>query len=516
MAPAGHGSVVRTAFLFPGQGGYSRGLLPGMIRQLDGVDGVLDAVRAVARDEADVALDQYIVDENLDLGELLRAAPDALQFLIYAASVGAAQALRKAGIAPSVCVGHSLGEISALAAASACTVEDGARIIAHRIRALSTVADHDGYMLSADLDRPRATSLLSLLDANDLAIAGQNEERQVIFSGSAATMDRLGQVLHATGTTSNRLASPYPFHSPLLAPAVPAFAAALAGIRWTEPTVPVYSPILGRAYRPGDDMAALLAAHLTLSFDFLSTVRSLYADGTHLFVECGGRDVLTKIVKRVLSDESGWTAVATDSTTGAAASVEHILQLATGMDGDLRHRIRTLLNPVPSAGEFDRYWAAEGLTLMAEIQRSYERFRTAARAPRAEPATAAAQPPAAAQARPAASRPVADPVAEGFSAPAAGQAGGSGPVLDRGRVYAELVDLYGDALEYPPEVFSEEVDLEGELGVDSVKQTDLLGRVARRYGLPPAPEGLVISKYRTLGQVVDLVMGAAGQRVPVA
>ena len=80
----------------------------------------------------------------------------------------------------------------------------------------------------------------------------------------------------------------------------------------------------------------------------------------------------------------------------------------------------------------------------------------------------------------------------------------------------ELVELYGEALEYPAEVFSENVDLEGDLGVDSVKQTDLLGRVARKYGLPPAPEGLRLSEYRTLGDVVNLVMTAAERPVPVA
>jgi acyl transferase domain-containing protein len=469
-------STVGTAFLFPGQGGYSRGLLPRTARQMDGADSILDTVCAVARDEADVALARYLGDEELELHDLLREAPDALQFGIYAASVASAQALRKAGVTPGVCAGHSFGEIAALAAAGACSVEDGARIVAHRIRALSTVPDREGAMISAAIDRSRADSLLRFLNAADLVIAGQNEEQQIVFSGPSEATGSLERVLHATGITGNHLASPYPFHSPLLAPAVDRFAAALGGIRWAAPTVDVYSPILGRTYRTGDDMAALLASHLVTPFDFLSAVRSLHAGGIRLFVECGGRDVLTSIVKRVLAGEPGWTAVATDTS---AAPVEHILRLVTGTDDDFRHRIRSVLNPVPSAAEFDRYWAAEGFTVLAEIQQSYERFRAATPAV-AEPAAPAAAPRAA---------------------------------LDRERVFAELVDLYGEALEYPAEVFSKEVDLEGELGVDSVKQTDLLGRVARRYALPPAPEGLRLSDYRTLGHVVDLVMRAAGQRV---
>jgi acyl transferase domain-containing protein/acyl carrier protein len=484
----------RTAFLFPGQGGYSPALLTRAMREMDGVDSVVAAVRSVARAEAGIELDPYVADENLDTDTLLQASPEALQFLIYAASVGIAQALQKAGVTPDVYAGHSFGEISALAASGACSVEDGARIVAYRNRALATVKDRGGYMMSLPMDRARAQYLLSFLGATDVAVAGQNEEKQVVVSGATATMDRLGAVLSATGTAGSRIPSPYPFHSPVLAPAVDMFAAALGSIRWTEQVARVYSPILGRAYRPGDDMATLLAQHFTTPFDFLSAVRSLHGEGTRLFAECGGRDVLTKIVKRVLSGEPGWAAVATDSAAPSAASAEQILHLTAGGD-DLRPQIRALLDPVPSAADFDRYWNAERFTVLATIQQSWERFRSTSAVP-VSPAPVIEAPVSVVE--------TAAPAVATVSIPG------------RDQVYAELVELYGEALEYPAEVFSENVDLEGDLGVDSVKQTDLLGRVARKYGLPPAPEGLRLSEYRTLGDVVNLVMTAAERPVPVA
>ena len=64
--------------------------------------------------------------------------------------------------------------------------------------------------------------------------------------------------------------------------------------------------------------------------------------------------------------------------------------------------------------------------------------------------------------------------------------------------------MYAEALEYPTEVFTESVSLEADLGIDSVKQTELLARAADRYGLPEAqPEGFRLSDLDTMGKVVN-------------
>jgi acyl carrier protein len=73
---------------------------------------------------------------------------------------------------------------------------------------------------------------------------------------------------------------------------------------------------------------------------------------------------------------------------------------------------------------------------------------------------------------------------------------------------AELSDMYATALEYPVEVFTEDVELEADLGVDSVKQTELLSRAAERYHLPERPENFRLSDWSTMGRVTDFVFGA--------
>jgi acyl carrier protein len=77
--------------------------------------------------------------------------------------------------------------------------------------------------------------------------------------------------------------------------------------------------------------------------------------------------------------------------------------------------------------------------------------------------------------------------------------------LSRTQLFNELVNIYAEAMEYPPEVFSEAVELEAELGIDSVKQTEIVGRVSGLYGLPPLPANFRMSDYKTMGQIADFV-----------
>jgi len=72
--------------------------------------------------------------------------------------------------------------------------------------------------------------------------------------------------------------------------------------------------------------------------------------------------------------------------------------------------------------------------------------------------------------------------------------------------------LYARVLEYPPEVFTEDAQLEAELGVDSLKQTSLLTAVITEFGLPTDGGDLRVWEFPTLGRIADHVL-AAGQAV---
>src|SRR5262249_42923832 len=75
-------------------------------------------------------------------------------------------------------------------------------------------------------------------------------------------------------------------------------------------------------------------------------------------------------------------------------------------------------------------------------------------------------------------------------------------------IEARIRTLYATALEYPEEVFEPAAELEADLGVDSVKQAELMARLGEEFALGPRPEGLRIGDYRTFGQLVEFVSDA--------
>ena len=68
--------------------------------------------------------------------------------------------------------------------------------------------------------------------------------------------------------------------------------------------------------------------------------------------------------------------------------------------------------------------------------------------------------------------------------------------VDRAALLSDVISIYASAMEYPEEVFTEAVELEAELGIDSVKQTELLARVSQKYGLPAPPSDFRLFELR--------------------
>ena len=83
-------------------------------------------------------------------------------------------------------------------------------------------------------------------------------------------------------------------------------------------------------------------------------------------------------------------------------------------------------------------------------------------------------------------------------------------ILTRDALQEQIVAMFAEAMEYPPEVFTEDVALEAELGIDSVKQMELLGKLEAQYQLPQRSEDFRLSDYATLRKITDFVHAAIG------
>ncbi|MFF4357096.1 acyltransferase domain-containing protein [Streptomyces sp. NPDC001604] len=482
-----------TAFVFPGQGGFDGAALrraketyPQVQRVFDRLDSATDAL--FSRRISDVLFGP----EPTDLRGLLAGDSWLSQVAIYGAGLAAYEILTDQGVRPDVLAGHSLGEITALVAAGAFSAEDGVRIVAQRVAVIERHDGIEGRMVALSAGADRVRMLLGLLDDPLLAVATENHDEQTVVSGPDGVLDQVTAIAAQLNIGAIEIDAPFPFHTPALAPAAPEFEAYVRTLDQRRLQRPVYSPILQRHYEPGEALAGRLADHFVQPVRFAAAVRALHRDGVSTFVEAGGRAALSKLVTRLTqgSDVRSLPTLALDDG-GRLALDATLRELRAAGLADLDGTsgsgpgLAELLAPTVASDLFEAYWKAHGHEVRERVRADAEAFAEEERRQGREQVQVQVQ------------------VQEQEPAPSPAPVHAA---LDRDEVLGELRTLYAQALEYPEEVFEGGAQLEAELGVDSVKQVELLSRVSQRYELPPREADFRLAPYNTLDAIADFVI----------
>jgi len=202
--------------------------------------------------------------------------------------------------------GHSLGEYSAYVMAGALTPTDAARLVRRR----------GELMFEAGQARPGAmAAVLGLATeeveaacgeagtADGVAVAANlNAPDQTVISGDPEAVARAGEGCKARGAKRVLpLKVSGAFHSPLMEPAVPGLAEALAAVQFDDPGMPVIANASAEAVNTGVEAVRQLEAQLTAPVRWVDSMRvagGLAEEVT--FVEVGPGSVLSGLLKRIL------------------------------------------------------------------------------------------------------------------------------------------------------------------------------------------------------------------------
>ncbi|MEI2775687.1 MAG: acyltransferase domain-containing protein [Tetrasphaera sp.] len=481
--------------LFPGQGSYLPSALASLAASNPDIERIIADVDAAAQKVLGRSVSQSLLDPGgPGIDTLLETDPELLQLAIYAIDVAAYAAARSQGLTADILLGHSFGEIPALVSAGAWTIAQGAEIVCHRTRVLAEHADPGAAMFALGLDRSAAEHLLALVDGRSV-VSVENHARQTVVTVPDDALPAVSALTAALRVSHVRLNSPYAFHSPFVAAAEAAFAERVAGSHPSSPLrTPVYSPIEQRYYNEDEDLARVLTTHLTRPVRFDSAVRWLSDNGASVFVECGALGNLSGMVAKILADRAHETVILLrrDAASGAgiADAVAGLVRAPQARAVSVA-ALREAFAPDCASDLFAAFWKDQGPRVSSLVGSAYAEWA------RSKPAAVAPQPedngrPGLAVVATSPGSPGGEPTTPGMPA--------------RAEVLARVVRIYAEALEYPPEVLVEHTDLESELGVDSVKQAELLARVGEVFDLPPRPDGFRATDFGTLGRVTDLVL----------
>ncbi len=206
---------------------------------------------------------------------------------------------------PALAAGHSLGELTALAAAGAMHFVDGLRLVRERGRLMKLAGEQSPGGMAAVLKMDNAEVERACREASDelgkaVQVANYNSPGQVVISGDREALARATELLQERGGRRIiPLAVSIAAHSPLMANIVLAFRKAVEATPFRAPRIPVVANISARPLASIGEIQDELAGQLTWPVRWTASVQWMIENGATRFIEVGPQDVLSKLVKRI-------------------------------------------------------------------------------------------------------------------------------------------------------------------------------------------------------------------------
>ncbi|MDE0914162.1 MAG: SDR family NAD(P)-dependent oxidoreductase [Planctomycetota bacterium] len=565
-------SAPRVAFLVPGQGSQYPGMLQQLFLAFPQLSDLLEQAGPLIADLFPAAAFDNV--QRLAQRERL-AQTERAQPALGLCGLAMGRLLKGVGVKPDWLGGHSYGELVALALAGALPEERLLELSHARAEAiLSAVGDDPGTMAAVAASGEETAAALHGID--EVVLANLNSPRQTVISGPTDAVGKAIERLGECGFAARSIPVACAFHSNVVAGAEAAFAEYLRAFPIAPPSLPVFSNTTAAPHAADPELVrSALSEQIVRPVRFADQVQAMYDAGARIFVEVGPGRVLTGLVGKVLADqevqvistnESGsgdlssfLAALAQLSVLGVELEPEFLFNGRTDGDLDLDSAPERTLAPlawkvdgfraIPVSGNFppeslrpcatppvemvprgsEAATASEvaaapedaaQATVLAylknvsdtlEAQRQVVLAYLGSAAPDLVRQVEAAQIPAPASAP----QVKAEAVPKPTPAPTAGSADEKGqePILELDQ---ELLRIVSERTGYPEDMLDLDLDLEADLGIDSIKRIEILGALnnssAMEVGTEEERDALVeqLASIKTLRGILEWIETQSG------
>ena len=308
---------MKVAFVFPGQGSQSVGMLDSFSNNASVESMMSRASSALGRNIAALICEGPAEELNLTVNT--QPALLAASYAIYAAWRGAG------GIEPEVVAGHSLGEYTALVVAGALQLEDAVRLVRFRAQAMQDAVPVGTGSMAAILGLSDDQVRQACIEAAQNEVVEPvnfNAPSQVVIAGHVRAVERASEVAKRLGAKRAVVLSvSAPFHSSLLQPASDLLRQKLAGASLQPPRIELINNVDVAIESDPSRVADALARQAARPVRWADTIRKMHEAGVTHVVECGPGRVLSGLTKRITP------ALQSFSINDAASLAETLAQL---------------------------------------------------------------------------------------------------------------------------------------------------------------------------------------------
>ena len=285
----------KMAYLFPGQGSQVVGMGQDFYQEFGFVRELFDMAEEISR----INIRQLCFKGPME--ELTRTVN--LQPAVTVVNLAFLAAVQREKGKPEVSAGHSLGEYSALHAASVVSAEDAIRLVHRRGELMHREAlKHKGAMsallgLTIDVveeivERGRERGVVS--------IANHNTEQQIVITGEPAAVAAVSAYATEKGAKAIPLKVSGAWHSELIRGAEEDFKAFLQTVAFNSPQSAVVFNITADTESDSDEIRSVMSRQLCSPVKWFDSMRQLVEEEIEIFVEIGPGKVLTGLLRKNL------------------------------------------------------------------------------------------------------------------------------------------------------------------------------------------------------------------------
>ncbi|VEA64958.1 Malonyl CoA-acyl carrier protein transacylase [Serratia plymuthica] len=308
--------MTQFAFVFPGQGSQSLGMLADLAVQFPIVEETFSEASSVL---------------GYDLWQLVQQGPAEelnktwqTQPALLAASVAIFRVWQQqGGKAPAMMAGHSLGEYSALVCAGVLDFQAAIRLVELRGKLMQeAVPEGTGAMFAIiGLDNDAiAKACEESAQGQVVSPVNFNSPGQVVIAGNKEAVERAGAACKAAGAKrALPLPVSVPSHCALMKPAADKLAVVLQEITFNAPQVAVVNNVDVRTETDPEAIRSALVRQLYSPVRWTESVEFMAAQGVTSLLEVGPGKVLTGLTKRIVDT---LTAAAVNDAASLSAALE--------------------------------------------------------------------------------------------------------------------------------------------------------------------------------------------------
>ena len=460
----------KVAFLFTGQGSQYIGMGLDLAAHYPLVQATFDEADAVMTPELGRPLTDFIRGQpglsDEEQFERLRDT-EISQPATLTVDIAIMRLLAAHGVVPDMVAGHSLGEYAAAVAAGILSFKDALVAVSARGREMANVEIADkGRMAGIAASVDTVAEVLAEIPGY-VVPANKNCATQTVIAGASGAVEAAIEAFVARGITVYPLPVSHAFHSSIVAPASAPLKKVLERLDVRPPQRPITTNVTSRYYPSEPDsreeIIDILAAQVAAPVEWIAQVERMYADGVRIFVECGPKRALSGFVSSILKRRPHRVLYTNHPKRGGLASFQDSLAALTTLGFDIKAEpdteIPDLFAPVPAR------------LATSDAMRKWSKSAT-----------------------------------QVTEAPAAHAT----PFILRA-----VTEVVADATGYSPEELNLDDELEADLGIDTVKQAEVVAIVRDRFRLEHDP-GFRMSAYRTLRDLANYAARRLGSTQPEA